>query len=72
MVHLKLMHKDPTLNDKNLWYRLVDDSNPDWYFCTIWGPKGMINSVVHAVLVSDYPSIIVVKEPKTNDSDEFI
>ena len=73
MTHLKLVHTNPTLNDPKMWYRLIDDTNPTWYFATIWGPNGMVNSVIHAVPKEDYRlQAVVVAEKDVTDANEFI
>ncbi len=62
MQHIKLVHKNPKLNDKNLWYRVVG-SNDHYYFATIWGPNGMINSQMHAVPAEDFTMETVKEQP---------
>jgi hypothetical protein len=74
MIHYKLVHKDPNLNETTRWYRMVGESQ-DWYFCTIWGREGFINSHIHAVPKSDY-TLTIVKEKEGNrerpeSADEF-
>lgn len=51
---IKLVHRNPTLNEKTRWYCLIDDSNPNWFYATIRGPEGMISSVIHAVPKTEY------------------
>ncbi len=76
MTYTRLVHKNPKLNDKNIWYRLVERTdNGAWYLCTIWGPHGMINSTVHAVpceeyLLNDYTQKDVPAVP-VNEDEEF-
>ena len=57
MTYTRLVHKNPKLNEKTLWYRLIDQTSQlskEWYLCTIWGPQGMISSTVHAVPKDEY------------------
>lgn len=77
MRYTRLAHKNPKLNEKTMWYRFLEHtSNGAWYLCTIWGPQGLISSVVHAVPCEDY-ILNDCKEPETvpvreDASDEFI
>jgi hypothetical protein len=71
MTYVKLVHVNPKLNEKTMWYRLIDNTNPDWYFATIWGPQGMISSKLHAVLRSEYVPV-QIHEKEVQSADEFI
>jgi hypothetical protein len=70
MTYLKLVHTNPKLNEKTMWYRSVGETG-EWYLATIWGPKGMISSVVHAVPKTDYTLLKTNEETEDQDEDEF-
>lgn len=64
----RLVHKNPKLNNPALWYRVIDDRHPDWFYATIWGKEGIVNSTIHAVPKSDYTTE-EVKEKKAKADD---
>ena len=75
MSYVKLVHTNPKLNEKTMWYRRVDiTTDGEWYLATIWGPLGMISSTVHAVPRNEYREE-EVREPKQKEvetAEEFI
>ena len=68
--YIRLVHKNPKLNEKHMWYRLIDITsvrNVDWYLATIWGPNGMISSTVHAVPRDEYDEQVYRTMPKPSE-----
>ena len=75
MRHRRLVHKNPHLNEKHIWYRLVADF-PQLlhYLVVIHGVEGVVNSTVHAVPKDEYtiesePTAKIKKAVEDDGSD---